>query len=245
MRYTPPHVQLAELLAQARREGRSFEDAWAEALNLGGSLVTRHRPADRRPPRGVVFARDTDTRSWEREALLATKREWWRSYHRLPPDTRALERLGDLATAMDGLSAIPLPPEHEASAEARVMALMRRGEVLSVKLLAMRMGIGEPTARRITQRLREQGEIHCDEFGRYRLGAGDPDPPVRPSLLRAAVLEALGDGETWKLQALAERAGTEPRTVNRVLATLTDEGLVTRKRFGHYALARARAPVAV
>ena len=103
--------QLVVLLAEARRSGEQFEQAWTRAVRPDGPLVVTNSP---RPPVGAVrWSSDNRARKEERVAIEATRDAWERAYRRMPATSRevaliALEPwLTDLAAAGDRAAAFP------------------------------------------------------------------------------------------------------------------------------------------
>jgi hypothetical protein len=104
--YTKPHKQLLRLMAQARRRGLSFEEAWEEAMRPGRGVVMTNTP---NPPAGAVrWPTDWNDRSEWMAALLGTeepdengvREAWERAYKREAP-ARGENALAFLADALD------------------------------------------------------------------------------------------------------------------------------------------------
>lgn len=94
-KYEPAHRQLRRLLAEARREGLSFDAAWLRAIRPGAKLVTTDAEHEKRPGDCVVWPKDSRSRQLIRVAVLESKDAWRRGYDREPasPAERALIQL--------------------------------------------------------------------------------------------------------------------------------------------------------
>jgi hypothetical protein len=94
-KYEPAHRQLRVLLARARTEGLTFDEAWDRAVRPGLKLVTTKDPEDERPDGAVVWPADTRDRQLIRTACLENREGWRRGYYREPatPAERALKQL--------------------------------------------------------------------------------------------------------------------------------------------------------
>lgn len=94
-KYEPAHRQLRRLLADARQEGLTFDQAWKRAIRPGCKLVTTDDPIEDRPEDCVVWPKDTRSRQLIRVAVLEAEDAWRRGYDREPatPAERALIQL--------------------------------------------------------------------------------------------------------------------------------------------------------
>ena len=91
-KYEPAFKQLRDLLAESRREGLSFDEAWERAIVPGAKLTTTNTPHEERPDGAVVWPADTRDRQLIRGAVLEGREAWRRGYDRAPetPAERAL-----------------------------------------------------------------------------------------------------------------------------------------------------------
>lgn len=106
-------VQLGPLLAESRRQGLSFGEAWELAIRPRKSTVLT-TTADA-PAGAVRWPSDADDRRVQRTAILATVDEWRRAYERRPPTAREcavtvlVSLLPELAAAADRPDGLRLP----------------------------------------------------------------------------------------------------------------------------------------
>ena len=74
--------QLLGLLIASRAAGKSFEDAWADALPREKIWMCNMKDA---PPTVVRWPSDRSQRRDERDAIIGSKGAWRRAYNRDPP----------------------------------------------------------------------------------------------------------------------------------------------------------------
>lgn len=91
---------LVAALAECRRLGLDFEEAWAETVREGKPLVMTNHPDP--PPHAVRWPTDRWARQESWAAITSTKDTWARAYYRLPPTAaeRAVIGLFDLLEAV-------------------------------------------------------------------------------------------------------------------------------------------------
>jgi hypothetical protein len=95
-RYARPEQALVGLLAEARRRGYSFEQAWHATVNGGGKMVMTNHPNP--PALALRWPTDRADRTVVQSAILSARGAFQRAYERLPPTP------GDLAVvALHGL----------------------------------------------------------------------------------------------------------------------------------------------
>lgn len=122
--YDTPNVQLVRLLAEARDEGLTFDDAWARAIRPGCSLVMSNVAEDKAPYGALKWPTDrTDRDAW-RAAIIDAEEGWRRAYDREPPCAAELA-LGVLADSIGIL-------ERLAAQAAAAEGIGHRSRVLSV-----------------------------------------------------------------------------------------------------------------
>jgi hypothetical protein len=127
-RHAAPEETIVGLLAAARREGRSFDDAWYRTVEGNGKLVMTNDP---RPPTGcILWSTDRDARNESVAAIQGSREFYRRAYDREPPTAadRAVTALADLL--VDWQDEMPLhmphwrspPPRGSRAASARAAA---------------------------------------------------------------------------------------------------------------------------
>jgi hypothetical protein len=105
--YRRPNEQLVALLASARGDGLSFEQAWKRAVRPDRPLVLTN--AEDPPYGAVMWPTDSADRNAWRTAILAMKDEHRRAYERRPQTVRErsvvilIEILGGGFEAADGI----------------------------------------------------------------------------------------------------------------------------------------------
>ena len=162
-RYSTPPEQMRLLLAEARAAGVPFARAWSYALGADLRATITRAQAD--PPEGrVIFARDTETRAWERRALESTRAAWEASYYG-DPAPRSLRSVTALAPLVSALLASEAPEHQHLAAparpgqRARIMALIEAEPGLSMATIRDRLGLDRSSCRRTLGRLVDSGEI--------------------------------------------------------------------------------------
>lgn len=84
--YRQPYEQLIESLAESRRMGLRFEEAWACAIRPGKPLILANAP---NPPNGAVrWPTDSSDRIAWQEAFKGIKDDLRRAYDRRPSTAR-------------------------------------------------------------------------------------------------------------------------------------------------------------
>lgn len=104
--YSPPHLQLAELLAAARARGLSFVEAWDEAFRPGKAVVMSNMATA--PVGALRWPSDRSDRLAWQAALLESRDGWRRAYEREEPTRpeRAVTNLADSIGALDQVAAL-------------------------------------------------------------------------------------------------------------------------------------------
>ncbi|HEX7088748.1 MAG TPA: hypothetical protein VF192_01360 [Longimicrobiales bacterium] len=102
-KYPTAHEQLRLLAEAARRDGLSFQRFWELAVRPGQPAITWSTPAGERPPRCVVWPRDTTDRKLSIAATLGAKDGWRRAYEGVPPSgpEKALQLLAPLMQSLE------------------------------------------------------------------------------------------------------------------------------------------------
>lgn len=102
--YDRPHVQLVRLLADARRRGLSFGEAWVEAIRPGKAIVMTTTVAA--PATAIRWPTDRFDREAWRNAIVGSRESWRRAYYGDPPSSSelAVVMLSELLHGLEGLS---------------------------------------------------------------------------------------------------------------------------------------------
>jgi hypothetical protein len=102
------------LLAEAKKLGLSFEEAWETVVRPGrrgrgrGAVVTTRTPLAKRPELCVIWPGDTGDRNAWREAVEETKDAWRRAYLGEPPSRLELALSVLCGVIDDGESRLPV-----------------------------------------------------------------------------------------------------------------------------------------
>lgn len=99
-KYPAPHVQLLELLREAKRAGWPFEYAWELALRPNRSIVMVTHPNP--PPFAIRWPTDKNDREASRQAIVWSKDGWRRAYEGAPA-SRSERAVQHLAGSLDEL----------------------------------------------------------------------------------------------------------------------------------------------